>query len=34
MIIAWFVDREHLELWLGVGGGGLLILSGIWLKRA
>lgn len=34
VIIAWFVDREHLELWLGVGGGGLLILSGIWLKRA
>jgi len=32
--VAWFIDREHLELWLGIGGGGALILSGLWLKRA
>ena len=30
----WFADRAHLELWLGVGGGGALIVTGIWLRRA
>ena len=30
----WFFDRPHLELWLGIGGGGALILSGLWLRRA
>jgi hypothetical protein len=34
VIAGWFADREHLELWLGVGGGGALIVSGIWLRRA
>lgn len=34
VLIAWFVDRAHLELWLGIGGGGALILSGLWLRRA
>lgn len=34
VILGWFVDRAHLELWLGLGGGGALILSGIWLRRA
>ena len=34
VIAGWFADRDHLELWLGIGGGGALILSGIWLKRA
>ena len=30
----WFGDREHIALWLGVGGGGALIVSGLWLRRA
>lgn len=30
----WFLDRAHLDLWLGVGGGGALILTGLWLRRA
>jgi hypothetical protein len=30
----WFLDRAHLDLWLGLGGGGALILSGLWLRRA
>lgn len=34
VIAGWFFDRDHLELWLGLGGGGALILSGIWLRRA
>ncbi|MCW3846338.1 hypothetical protein OF829_03735 [Sphingomonas sp. LB-2] len=34
VIGGWFFDRAHLELWLGVGGGGALIVSGLWLKRA
>ena len=34
VIAGWFFDRAHLELWLGIGGGGALILSGIWLRRA
>jgi hypothetical protein len=32
--IGWFVDRAHLELWLGIGGGGALIATGLWLRRA
>ena len=34
VIAGWFADRAHLELWLGIGGGGALILSGLWLRRA
>lgn len=34
VVIGWFLDREHLELWLGLGGGGGLLLSGLWLRRA
>lgn len=34
VIAGWFFDRDHLELWMGLGGGGALILSGIWLRRA
>jgi hypothetical protein len=30
----WFLDRAHLDLWLGVGGGGALIVTGLWLRRA
>lgn len=30
----WFGDRAHLAFWLGLGGGGALILSGVWLRRA
>ncbi|MES2987405.1 MAG: hypothetical protein V4808_05840 [Pseudomonadota bacterium] len=30
----WFVDREHLNLWLGLGGGGAFILTGLWMRRA
>ena len=32
--VGWFGDRGHLYLWLGLGGGGALILSGWWLRRA
>lgn len=32
--IGWFGDPRHLYLWLGLGGGGALILSGWWLRRA
>lgn len=34
VVAGWFVDRAHLELWLGIGGGGALIVSGLWLRRA
>jgi hypothetical protein len=34
VVAGWFLDRPHLELWMGIGGGGALILSGIWLRRA
>ena len=30
----WFLDRAHLELWLAIGGGGALIVTGLWLRRA
>lgn len=30
----WFLDRTHLDLWLGLGGGGALIVTGLWLRRA
>ncbi len=30
----WFLDRAHLDLWLGIGGGGALIVTGLWLRRA
>ena len=32
--IGWFCDRGHLSLWLGLGGGGALLISGWWLRRA
>jgi hypothetical protein len=32
--IGWFMDRGHLELWLGIGGGGAFVLTGLWLRRA
>lgn len=32
--IGWFGDPRHLYLWLGLGGGGALIVSGWWLRRA
>lgn len=34
VLAGWFVDRTHLYLWLGLGGGGALLLSGWWLRRA
>lgn len=30
----WFLDRANLPLWLGLGGGGALIATGLWLRRA
>lgn len=32
--LGWFVFPAWLYLWLGLGGGGALILGGIWLARA
>lgn len=32
--VGWFYDRPHLDLWLGIGGGGALIVTGLWLRRA
>lgn len=32
--IGWFADPGHLYLWLGIGGGGALMVSGAWLRRA
>lgn len=32
--LGWFVFPAWLFLWLGIGGGGALILGGIWLSRA
>lgn len=34
VVMGWFFDRAHIELWLGIGGGGALLLSGLWLRRA
>lgn len=34
VLAGWFGDRAHLYLWLALGGGGALILSGLWLRRA
>ena len=34
VVMGWFVDREHLYLWMGIGGGGALLLTGLWLRRA
>jgi hypothetical protein len=34
VVIGWFFDRGHLALWLGIGGGGGLIVTGLWLRRA
>ncbi|HEX8300629.1 hypothetical protein [Sphingomonas sp.] len=32
--LAWFFDRGNFYLWMGLAGGGALITSGIWLRRA
>lgn len=32
--LGWFVFPEWLYLWLGLGGGGALLVSGLWLRRA
>lgn len=32
--VGWFLDRGNLYLWLGLGGGGALLLTGLWLRRA
>ena len=32
--VGWFAYPETLLLWLGIGGGGALILGGIWLRQA
>jgi hypothetical protein len=34
VLIGWFADREHFYLWMGLGGGGALIATGLWLRRA
>jgi len=34
VLFGWFQDRTHLYLWLALGGGGALIVSGLWLRRA
>ncbi|RYE03767.1 MAG: hypothetical protein EOP61_03245 [Sphingomonadales bacterium] len=34
VLAGWFGDRAHLYLWLAVGGGGALLISGLWLRRA
>jgi hypothetical protein len=31
VLIAWFGAREHLQLVVGLAGGGLLLLGGLWL---
>ncbi len=33
-LIGWFVVPDLLFLMLGLGGGGVLILSGLWMRRA
>ncbi|MEP9359241.1 hypothetical protein [Sphingomonas sp. KR3-1] len=32
--LGWFVFPAWLFLWVGIGGGGALILGGMWLRRA
>lgn len=32
--LGWFVFPDWLFLWLGLGGGGALLVSGLWLRRA
>ncbi len=34
VILGWFVFPAWLYLWLGIGGGGALFLSGSWLRKA
>ena len=34
VILGWFVFPAWLYLWLGIGGGGALLLSGLWLRKA
>ena len=34
VMIGWFVFPAWLYLWIGIGGGGALFLSGAWLRRA
>jgi hypothetical protein len=32
--LAWFLDRGNFYVWMGLAGGGVLITTGIWLRRA
>lgn len=32
--LGWFAFPDWLNLWLGLGGGGALLVSGLWLRRA
>jgi len=34
VLVAWFFDRSHFHLWMGLGGGGTLVATGLWLRRA
>lgn len=34
VITGWYFLEEWFELWMGLIGGGLLILSGLWLRKA
>ncbi|OYY71629.1 hypothetical protein [Sphingomonas sp. 28-63-12] len=34
ILLGWFVFPAWLYLWLGLGGGGALIITGLWLRRA
>lgn len=32
--LGWFFDRGNFYLWMGLAGGGALITTGLWLRRA
>ena len=32
--LGWFFDRGNFYLWMGLAGGGALIATGLWLRRA
>jgi hypothetical protein len=34
VLVGWFYLRDQFELFLGVAGGALLIITGLWLRRA
>lgn len=34
VMIGWILLREWFEVWMGIVGGSLLMLSGIWLRKA